>query len=50
MILSSVLGSPIKYITTKGASLRTNCLIDYNNFATYPIHEQHHTTPKGMAR
>ena len=43
--LSSVLGSPIKYITTRGASLRTNCLIDYNNFVTYPIHEQHNTTP-----
>ena len=49
-ILSSVLGSPIKYITTRGASLRTNCLIDYKNVVTYPIHEQHHTTPKGMAR
>ena len=43
-------GSPIKYITTREASLRTNSLIDYNNFVTYPIHEQHHITPKGMAR
>ena len=49
-ILSSILGSPIKYITTRGASLRTNCLTDYNNFVTYPIQEQHHTTSKGMAR
>ena len=43
-------GFPIKYITTRGASLRTNCLIDYNNFVTYPIYKQHHTTHKGMAR
>ena len=49
-ILSSVLVSPIKYIMTREASLRTNCLIHYNNFVTYPIHEKHHTTPKGMAR
>ena len=40
------LGSPIKYIMTRGVSLRTNCLIDYNNFVTYPIHAQHHTTPR----
>ena len=43
-------GFPIKYIMTRGASLRTNCLTDCNNFVTYPIQEQHHTTLKGMAR
>ena len=43
-------GFPHKIHHDQGASLRTNCLIDYNNFVTYPIYEQHHTTPRGMAR
>ena len=43
-------GFPHKIHHDQGASLRTSCLIDYNNFVTYPIHEQHHTTPKEMAR
>ena len=44
-------GFPHKIRHNQGGEFETKLFWQiYNNFVTYPIHKQHHTTPKGMAR